>query len=188
MKKSRQAEETANRYGFPYVELSQLNIGQLIELVRRLLAVEPLPPAQREKVAPALWGHHPKPVDGTMLSEMTEVYETIHATVLMRKSEEQRYKWRVQRARALSQFIKIIGGDRRLVELTSDDVDKVRDHWKKRILKGDIAVNTANKDIGRVAAMFREIGEEKKLKLEDVFRRSRIRGGEDKKRVPFEID
>jgi hypothetical protein len=42
-----------------------------------LLAVEPLPPSQREKVLPALWGHHPKPVNGTLLSEMTDIYEQL---------------------------------------------------------------------------------------------------------------
>jgi len=188
LKKSQWAVETAGRYGFPYVELAELNIGPLIDLVKRLLAVEPLGPEQREKVLPALWGHHPKPVDGTLLSDMTDLYEAMHATSLMRKSEEQRHKWRVQRDRALSMFIEIIGGDRRLIDLTADDVDKVRDYWKKRILDGEVAVNTANKNIGRVAAMFREIGEEKKLKLEDLFARSQIKGGEDKKRVPFEVD
>jgi len=188
IKRSRWAEETANRFGFPYVELADLNVGPLLDLVKRLLAVEPLLPAQREKVLPALWGHHPKPVDGTLLSEMAEVYETIHATELMRKSGEQRHKWRVQRDRAQSMFIEIIGGNKRLVDLTAEDVDQVRDHWKKRILAGEVAVNTANKNIGRVAAMFREIGEEKKLKLPDLFARSQIKGGEDKKRVPFDID
>ncbi len=106
----------------------------------------------------------------------------------MRKSEEQRHKWRTQRDRAQSRFIKIIGGAKRLVDPTADDIDKVRDYWKKRILAGEIAVNTANKNIGRVAAMFRESGEEKKLKLPDLFARSQIKGGEDKKRMPFDID
>lgn len=187
-KRSRWAVETASRFGFPYVELADLNAGPLIELVKRLLAVDGLEPLQREKVLPALWGHYPKPVDGTLLSEMAEVYQTIHATALMRKSEEQRHKWRVQRDRAQSIFIKIIGGDKRLVDLTADDVDKVRDYWKKRILAGEVAVNTANKNIGRVAAMFRAISEEKKLKLQDLFARTQIKGGEDKKRVPFDID
>lgn len=187
IKRSRWAAETANRFGFPYVELADLNVGPLVDLVKRLLAVESLRPAEREKVLPALWGHYPKPVDGTLLSEMAEAYQTIHATALMRKSEEQRHKWRVQRDRAQCMFIEIIGGDKRLVDLTADDVDTVRDYWKKRILAGEIAVNTANKNIGRVAAMFREISEERKLKLEDLFARSQIKGGEDKKRVPFEI-
>lgn len=77
--------------------------------MKRLLAVEPLPPARREKVLPALWGHCPKPVDGALLSELTELYETIHVTSLMRKSEEQRHKWRVQRDRTLSMFIETGG-------------------------------------------------------------------------------
>ena len=49
-----------------------------------------------------------------------------------------------------------------------------------------MAVDTANKNIGRVAAMFREICDEKKLKLEDLFARSHIKGGEDKQRAPFD--
>lgn len=35
--------------------------------------------------------------------------ETIHVASLMRRSEEQRHKWRVQRDRALTMFIEIFG-------------------------------------------------------------------------------
>ena len=59
---------------------------------------------------------------------MTDIYERIHAAVLMRKSPEQREKWRGQRDRALAKFIDVIGGDKRIVELTAEDVDRFTDH------------------------------------------------------------
>jgi integrase len=186
LKRAQWAVDTAKRFGFPYVELAELDAGPLGELVKRLLALEPFKEPEREKVLPALWGHHPKPVDGTLLSDMADIYASLRATLLMRKSPEQNAKWRGQRGRALSGFIDIIGGDKRIVELTADDVEQFKDFWKKRVLDGEVAVDTANKNIGRVAAMVREISEEKKLKLEDLFARSHIKGGEDKQRAAFD--
>jgi integrase len=179
--------QTANQYGFDYVELKDLNTRPLIELVDRLMALKPLQPAQREQLLPALWGHHPTPTDATLLSELPEICQSIQATVLMRKSPEQRQKWRRLRDLAVTTFINVIGGDKKLVDLTTDDVDKLRDHWKNRILAREVEIDTANKNIGQIAAMFREVNDEKRLKLDDVFARSRIKGGEKKKRVAFNI-
>ena len=54
LKRAQGAVETAKRFGFPYVELAALDTGPLVELVKRLLAVEPLKEPEREGVASAL--------------------------------------------------------------------------------------------------------------------------------------
>jgi len=187
VKRPRGAVEPGNPYEAECVELVSLNSGPLIDLVKRLLVVGKISPSEQEKLLPALSGHRPRPVDGTLLSEMSRIYESIQATQLVRKSIEQRRKWRTQRDRALSMFLNIIGGDKQLVELTTDEVDKLRSYWKRRILDGEVAIETANKNIGLIAAMFRAISEEKKLKLEDVFARTQFKGGEDGKRASFEV-
>jgi len=175
-KRAASTEQTANQYGFPHIELKDLNAGPLIELVNRLLTMESMNPAQREEVLLTLLGHYPKPLDSTLLSEMPDIYQSIQTTVLMPNSPEQIHKWRQFRDYAVTTFIDIIGGDKKLVDLTSDDVDKVRDHWIKLILVGQVTIDTANKYIGQVAAMFREINYQKKLRLEDPFARSHIDG------------
>lgn len=181
------AVETAKKFGFAYVDQSDLEAGPLSELAKRIDAIEKLTVGQQQQVMPALWGRCPEPPEGTMLSEIVDLYEGIQATILNKKSPEQRRKWRNVRDLALASFLETIGGDKPFVELTEGDAAAYREMWKNRVLEGEVEIDTANKNIGRVAAMVRAVNEDKKLKLPDVFEGTRLKGGEDRQRVAYDV-
>lgn len=177
--------DTARRYGFDYVEATVLQ-NSLGELVKRLEAIAPLPPDKRNEVRPALLGEIIAPKTGTAVSSILTHYERIVAASLLNKSPGQLKRWRTTRERALSVFTPVVGADKLLIELTHDDAYAFRDAWNKRVLAGEVQIATANKMIGYVAAMFREINDFERLKADDIFHRKIIKGGTKRQRPAFD--
>lgn len=186
--RARRAAATAGKYGLQYVELSQLERGPIEDLVQRLRVLETLTSAQMAEVAPAVMGEFPAPppAGSVMVSDLAKVYGQIYAAANARKSPEQLEKWRVPRENGVDLFLKVIKGDKPVASLTSDDATSFLDHWNARVLAGEVEIETANKNIGRIAAMVREVCRFKKLRVQDVFAQTRIKGGTKKSRVAFD--
>jgi integrase len=124
-----------------------------------------------------------------MVSQMVRLFAEVQIASLQRKSKNQFTKWRVERRSALRQFMKVIGGDRPLQRLTRSDARAYRSYLVRRTSRGAIEVNTANKYLGRIAAMYRAIGEFRQLDLPDIFDRINIPGGgSPKARVAFDAE
>lgn len=188
-KRSVAAVDLAGRFGFSYVELSALTVSPIEELSKRLSALESLAGKKElPNAGTALFGLLPSPVSSSRLSGLVDDYENIQAVLLKRKSAEQRRRWRNQRDQMLERFVNLIGGDKLVEALTVDDVRVYRDALKGEVLQDEMDVNTANKNIGTVAAMFRAVVEEEKLKVSDPFVGMRLKGGEKKKRTPYVIE
>ena len=187
MKRWEWARETARRFGFDYVEGAILQ-DHLGELLKRLEALQPLSDEARREVRPALLGEVKPPKAGTLVDDMLKQYEAIVAASLLTKSPRQLERWRTTRQRALNVFVKIVGKGKLVHALSHDDTYALRDCWNKRVLAGEVQVDTANKQIGYVAAMFREIRDHERLKIEDIFQRKFIKGGEQKQRAAFDIE
>jgi integrase len=81
----------------------------------------------------------------------------------------------------------VIGGDRPINALTRTDTLAFRSFWQERIVSGEVAIDTANKSIGRISSMYRTINENRQLGLAAIFENLRIGGGKDKQRVAFAI-
>lgn len=177
--------ETARNFGFDYVEANVLQ-NSLVDLVKRMEAIAPLPPERRSEVRPALLGEVKPPKTGTAVSGMLAHYERIVAASLRNKSPGQRKRWRTTRERALAAFTPVVGNDKLVAELTHDDAFAFRDAWNKRVLAGEVEIATANKMIGYVAAMFREINDFERLKVDDIFHRKVIKGGTKRQRPAFD--
>ncbi|HEX2842053.1 tyrosine-type recombinase/integrase [Hyphomicrobium sp.] len=183
------AVELAGRFGFSYLELSALNSSPIDELSKRLSALESLAGTKElPNAGSALFGLVPSPRSSCRLSELVDDYEKVQAVALKGKSADQWRRWRNQRDQMLERFLKLIGGDKLVEALTVDDVRGYRDALKGDVLKDRMDVNTANKNIGTVAAMFRAVVEEEKLKVTDPFVGMRLKGGEKKQRTPFVIE
>lgn len=58
------------------------------------------------------------PLPQTRVSQMVAEFEKIHAAVVKEKSVNEKRKWRAPKETALATFIKVIGGDRPLSQLT----------------------------------------------------------------------
>ena len=120
------------------------------------------------------------------VSQMVVEFEKIHAAVVKEKSVNEKRKWRVPKETALAIFVKVIGGDRPLGQLTRADVLLWRQHWQDRVLNNEVEVATANKNIGRIAVMYNQINEHRQLGLPEIFRKAGISGEKDTQRVAFE--
>jgi integrase len=59
------------------------------------------------------------------------------------------------------------------------------DAWRKRVAKGDALAKTANKEMGQLSRMLKDVSVRRRLKLPDIFAGLRLRGEIEKSRCPF---
>lgn len=181
-----EAKETARSFGCDYIEAPLLKT-RFEEIVRRVFLLGATKDAELPTVAPALLGEVPAVKTGRKVSDLLTAYEGILAASLMKKSPGQLRRWRTTREAALAVFVSLVGKEKLVSELTHDDAYDLRDYWNKRVLAKEVQIDTANKQIGYVAAMVREVNDFERLKLDDIFARKTIRGGEKKQRLGFSI-
>lgn len=187
IKSFERAKETASRFGFEYREAEVLK-QQFGEFLQRMVALAPLPDAGLAKSYPALLGEVAQPRAGVPVKELLTRYEKILAALLKKKSPEQLKRWRTTRSTALSVFLGVIGKKASIEELTHEDGFAFRDHWNKRILAGEVQIDSANKQISYVAAMYREVRNFERISVDDIFQGKVIKGGESRQRRPFSIE
>lgn len=175
----------ARTLGFEYVErdqLVQLPIERLLErletLVRKGVADQPVARA-------AALGTEKRAVP--MLSNLFEEFEKLVADEIKDFSPEQLRIWRTGRIRAVAQFVERVG-DKPVTEVTDDDGLDYVDWWRGRIVSGDALPKTANKDIGQLSRMLKDVSVRRRLTIRDVFKGLRLRGETEKARVPYETD
>jgi len=179
-----EAVKLSREVGFPYRPNHELLID-VHGLVERLEALEARHSTVKKAEAFAAIGAVAKPA--VMLSAMIDIYKELNIAEISRRSPAQQHRWDTSRKTALDAFIEIIGGDRPMSELDFETVMSVNAHVQKRIANKEIVHDTANKLIGRVAALWRDINRQKRLNLPDCFHGTRIKGGEDSQRVAFPV-
>jgi hypothetical protein len=141
-------------------------------------------PTRRTDVAiEAAVGTSAKP--SIKLSKLREAYEQIVKVSLLNKSPRQLERWRTSRDQAVNVLIEVLGADKAIVDLSRKDVMGFRKHWQDRIENDGIAIDTANKNIGRIATMYRAVDETDMLNLPMVFDKTTIKGGKDKQRPSY---
>ena len=185
----RKARDTAATLGLSYLEQRDVKLLTLDKLVERLERLTPEPKGERDRETfVAVTGLTPQP--GAMLSEIITEAERHLASAHAKKSERPKYKWRKPREYALDIFIKVIGGDKPIKDVTRAEVILVRNHWQDRVLKEGIALDTANKNITRVGALYNVINEMDQLNLPPIFQGVTIKGKGGKrwkKRIPYDV-
>jgi len=179
------AREMAAEMGFAYVQAPEAAATLPAEdILRRLDTLERSREVENPAVVSALLGGEKIPP--LMVSELLREFEDIVSASIASKSERQKQKWRVRRQSALDIFLKVLGSDKPLPDLTRADTLALRAYWQKRILAGEIAIDTANKNIGRVGGMFKAIDQHRQLGLPPHFENLSFSGGGDKQRVAFD--
>lgn len=181
----RKARDYADDSGFTYVHAPvAATTLPTDDILRRLDTLEATKAVENPiAVAGLLGGEAPPPL---MLSEMLTEFENIVSASIAAKSDRQKQKWRVRRQSALNVFLSVVGHNKPIADITRADTLALRSYWQKRILAGEIAIDTANKNIGRVAGMFRAIDQTRQLGLPPHFDALTITGGIDKQRVAFD--
>jgi integrase len=122
-----------------------------------------------------------------MLSTLYSEYEATQRTRLSKMSPDQVRKWTSAKKRAVEILIEQ-KGDKALSELSRDDALSYADWWEDRVVSGEINAGTANKNISHIGGMIRAVTKRLQLRLDNVFAGTRIEGGRDGNRKPFELD
>jgi integrase len=122
-----------------------------------------------------------------MLSSLYSEYEATQRTKLSKMSPDQVRKWTSAKKRAVEILIEQ-KGDKALHKLSRDDALSYVDWWEDRVVTEGINVATANKSISHVGGMIKAVSKRLGLRLDNVFAGTRIEGGKDGSRKPFDLD
>src|SRR5262249_23620704 len=114
-----------------------------------------------------------------------EKYEAATKDEVRDFSPDQLRIWRNGRSRAVERFVEV-AGDKPINEVTVDDAIDYVEWWREQGLECGVAPKTANKDIGQLSRMLKEMSIRRRLKLPDFFQGLRLKGEKDRPRIPYE--
>lgn len=125
------------------------------------------------------------PPESFRLSCLFDEFEAITKHENKDLSPDQLRIWRNSRTRAVTQFVDLVG-DKPITELSHDDGMNYVEWWRDRVVDGKVSVKTANKDIGQLSRMLKEMSIRRRLNLPDIFKGLHLRGEVDKSRLPYD--
>lgn len=135
------AEIARERKG-TYKTIDQLSVQ---ELIRRLLALQAEDPnIQRPELAAAILGAAPRPP--MLMSGLVDFYEHERRTENAGKDANAMRKWRNPLKAAVATFTDLLG-DLRVADVGHEEAMAYLDHWKDRVLEGEVRDDTANKSL-----------------------------------------
>ena len=177
------ARRRARVLGFDFVENSQLIMQPIEKLMERLEVLMMGGIANDAGVRMGVLGTAKKP--SFRLSQLFEEYEASTKDEVKDLSPDQLRIWRNGRIRAVEQFVRVIG-DKPITEITDNDGMDYVDWWRERVVNDELAAKSANKDIGQISRMLKEMSIRRRLGLPDIFKGLRLKGETEKSRLPYE--
>jgi integrase len=171
----------ANTHHLPYRDKQEVAALPDGDFMHRLDVIRANPTPE---VASAMMGTVPKPQ--LMLSALIDEYAKLNAASLKSKSANQYKKWRVARDARLKTFIEVIGHDIELANVKRTHVLQLRNHWNDLAAKDELKIESANKYLGNVSAMFKAVAEAHQLETGTIFQKIYIKGGKTGKRHSFD--
>ena len=177
------ARKRARVLGFTYVPVDELARAPLEEILARLDKLREIGGIEKgAEVAALLGGATVPPV---MLSSLVETYENLVRSDIRDLSADQLRKWRNHKKRAVLNLITVIG-DKPITSIRREEAMDFRDWWQARVMAEGLDNATANKDIGRLSAMFRLIERKRRLGMTPIFADLRFGAGDESRREAFE--
>jgi integrase len=179
------ARRRARALGFDYMENDQLLHQQPEARLQRLETLVTKGLVNDTGARVALLGTEKRPA--FKLSKLFDEYEAATKDEVKDLSPNQLRVWCNGRKRAVVNFVEIVG-DKPVNELTPDDAIDYCEWWRDRVIGDDVEVKTANKDIGQLSRMLKEMNIRRRLNLPDLFQGLRLKGETERSRVPYETD
>lgn len=180
------ARKRARYMGFDYAPADELADRSVAEILTRLERLMGTKEGDDPTARAAVLGTEPKPE--IKASELFAEFEKLQQASLRNKSEDQRRKWRNPKLRAMANLLLVLGDDKSLRQMTRNDALDFRAWWQERILDEELAIDTANKDVGHLNKMWTTVDEAMRLGLPPIFARLRIEGGETGQRAAYTAD
>ena len=178
-----EARRRARQLGFDYIENAQLVAGPAAERLERLETLVAKDLVNDEGAREAVLGLKKKPV--FKISKIFEEYEAETKDQVLDLSPDQLRIWRNARKRVVKSFVSVVS-DKFITELTIDDAIDFRNFWRDRVVQEGIAAKSANREIGQLSGMIKELNILRRLGLPDLFRGLRLKGEVDKEPTPYE--
>lgn len=180
-----EARRRARSLGFDYIENAQLIMLPTERRLERLEALVLKGAAADAGARKAVLGTEKKPP--FMLSQLFVEFEAATKDETKDFSPNQLRVWRSERERAVKSFVEVVG-DKAVSEVTADDGIDYGEWWRGRVLAGETTAKTANKAIGQLSRMLKEMNIRRRLNLPEIFKGLRLRGAVDRSRSPFESE
>lgn len=177
------ARQCARDLGYDYVEGEQLLQFPIERLLERLESLVSKGVADKPVARAAVLGTEKRPIP--MLSKLCEEFEALVGDETKDLSPEQLRIWRNSRARSVKQFVSRVG-DKLVTHVTEDDGLDYVEWWRNRIAKGNGLAKSANRDIGQISRMLKDVSVRRRLKIPEIFKGLRLRGETENARLPFE--
>ncbi len=175
----------AKGLGFAYMPTPELALAPLTEILKRIEKLIARRTGDVPVEVSALLGGEDRPV--VRVSELKTEFDALQQAALAQMSADQVRKWNDQRKRAAANFLEAIGHDKLLTDLTKADGLKFRKWWDRRVVEDGLEINTANKNLGMVSRMLKQVSNAKELGVPAIFSGLMIEGGVDNQREPFEV-
>ncbi|ACL61578.1 site-specific integrase [Methylobacterium nodulans] len=172
----------ARQLGFSYMPAAEVATQPLAEILARIEALAARDVADDPATRGAVLGKEPVPV--VLLSQLFDQYETLTGAARQDLSPDQLRKWANPKKRALANLLKVVR-DKPVTELTRNDALDFRVWWQERVLVAGIEIATANKDVGHINRMLRQIERSHRLGMGPVFAELRLEGETQGQRVAF---
>ena len=178
-------QKRARSLQVPYQTNAEIAAGTIDEIMKRLDMLATRKTMEDPQEVAAIMGGVERPV--IQLSGLLAEYEGIHKAALQKakKSDNQMRKWRNPRKRAIQYLLDLVG-DKPLEQLNRTDAIRYQDWWQDHVLKHDLKLATANKSIGFLAKMLKDVNRKYQLGLTPVFVDLRFAGARDGKRPAFD--
>ncbi len=181
------ARELADRRGFGFLSAEKVARLPLQEIVARARVAIPENREPDKIEAAAVLGGAREPE--ITIERALEFFWSLAKDRIIGKSSDQVRRWKTPRIKAVSNFVSIIG-NKKISEITADDMLEFRDWWLERMSSENMAANTANKDLIFVSDILKTINVKKRLKLDLPIGGLTIKHSRKNKRIrpPFSND
>jgi hypothetical protein len=170
-----EARRRARSLGFEYIENAQLLMLPPEERLDRLETLVARGASNDSVARAALLGTVKRPA--FPLSKLFEEYEAMTKDEVKDFSRNQLRVWRNSRIRAVENFVSVVA-DKPVNEVTVDDALDYTEWWRDRVISDDVAVKSANKDIGQLSRMLKDVSIRRRLNIPGNLQRPSSQGAD----------
>lgn len=166
-KQYKAAVDYAQRLGFQYLSATEISAKLPANEVAKRVAVvksasEPVLPVALQSLLGGV------DVPEIKASQLFEKFAELQKANTIGMSKDQVRRWRNPRIKVVREFVECVG-DKPLRNITNSDALMFRQQWVDRVQRGEVKVDTANKQFNYLNAMFRSVNKTARLGLDDVF-------------------